>query len=45
VQSHFLPTTLEIHWLSVINSLVLVILLTAFLAVILLRIVKNDFTQ
>eukprot|EP01138_Halocafeteria_seosinensis_P004585 gb/GECG01004691.1/.p1 GENE.gb/GECG01004691.1/~~gb/GECG01004691.1/.p1 ORF type:complete len:100 (+),score=14.07 gb/GECG01004691.1/:1-300(+) len=26
----FLPATLEIHWLSIINSLVLAVLLTAF---------------
>jgi hypothetical protein len=43
--SNFLPATLEIHWLSIINSLVLVMLLTAFLAVILMRVVKNDFTR
>lgn len=44
-QVHFLPATLEIHWLSIINILVLVLLLTAFLAVILMRVVKNDFTR
>ena len=32
--STFLPTTFEIHWLSIINSFVLVMLLTAFLAII-----------
>lgn len=32
----------EIHWLSIINSFVLVLLLTSFLAVILLRILKKD---
>ena len=41
----FMPATLEIHWLSIVNSLVLVMLLTAFLAIILLRVVKNDFTR
>lgn len=41
----FLPSTLEIHWLSIINSLVLVMLLVTFLAIILLRVVKNDFTR
>ena len=30
--STFLPSTFEIHWLSIINSFVLVILLTAFLS-------------
>lgn len=44
-QTRFLPVSLEIHWLSVINSLVLVVLLMAFLAIILLRIVKSDFTR
>lgn len=36
---------IEIHWLSIINSFVLVILLTAFLAVILMRILKKDFAR
>ena len=44
-RAQFLPATLEIHWLSIINILVLVLLLTAFLAVILMRVVKNDFTR
>jgi hypothetical protein len=43
--SAFLPATFEIHWLSVINSFVLVLLLTAFLAVILMRILKKDFSR
>lgn len=43
--STFLPTTFEIHWLSIINSFVLVLLLTAFLAIILMRILKNDFSK
>lgn len=43
--STFLPTTFEIHWLSIINSIVLVLLLTAFLAVILMRILKKDFSK
>jgi hypothetical protein len=43
--SAFLPTTFEIHWLSVINSFVLVLLLTAFLAIILMRILKKDFSR
>jgi transmembrane 9 superfamily protein 1 len=41
----FLPQSLEIHWLSIVNSVVLVVLLTAFLGIILLRIVRNDLTQ
>ena len=43
--STFLPTTFEIHWLSIINSFVLVMLLTAFLAIILMRILKKDFSK
>ncbi len=43
--STFLPTTFEIHWLSIINSFVLVVLLTVFLAVILMRILKKDFSK
>ena len=45
VDSTFLPTTFEIHWLSVINSAVLVLLLLAFLAIILMRILKKDFSK
>lgn len=40
-----LPNSFEIHWLSIINSFVLVLLLTAFLTIILLRILKNDFSR
>lgn len=43
--SSFLPSTFEIHWLSIINSFVLVLLLTAFLAIILMRILKKDFSK
>jgi hypothetical protein len=43
--STFLPTTFEIHWLSIINSFVLVLLLTAFLTIILMRILKKDFSR
>ena len=39
--STFLPDSFEIHWLSIINSFVLVLLLTAFLAIILMRILKK----
>lgn len=39
------PSSFEIHWLSIINSFVLVLLLTAFLTIILLRILKNDFSR
>lgn len=35
----------QIHWLSIINSFVLVLILTVFLGIILLRIIKNDFSN
>jgi len=44
-KAEFLPATYEIHWLSIINSFVLVILLTVFLAIILMRVVNNDFSR
>ena len=43
--SKFLPSSFEIHWLSIINSFVLVLLLTAFLMIIMLRVLKNDFAR
>ena len=45
MDNSFLPRSFEIHWLSIINSSVLVILLTAFLAVIMMRILKKDFSK
>ncbi|KAK9822258.1 hypothetical protein WJX81_008337 [Elliptochloris bilobata] len=41
----FLPQHLEIHWFSIINSCVTVLLLTGFLATILMRVLKNDFVR
>ena len=41
----FLPQHLEIHWFSIINSCVTVLLLTGFLATILMRVIKNDFVK
>lgn len=41
----FLPTHLEIHWFSIINSCVTVLFLTGFLTTILLRVLKNDFLK
>jgi hypothetical protein len=38
-------TGLEVHWLSIVNSFVLVLLLTVFLAFILMRILRNDFAR
>uniref|UniRef100_A0A1D1XZ19 Transmembrane 9 superfamily member n=1 Tax=Anthurium amnicola TaxID=1678845 RepID=A0A1D1XZ19_9ARAE len=40
-----LPQHLEIHWFSIINSCVTVLLLTGFLATILMRVLKNDFIK
>lgn len=42
-ESSFGPSAVEIHWLSIANSVTLVILLTAFLVLILVRILRNDF--
>jgi hypothetical protein len=36
---------LEIHWLSIMNSLVLVVLLTAFVALIVSRVLSNDYSR
>jgi len=41
----FLPHHLEIHWFSIINSCITVLLLTGFLATILVRVLKNDFVK
>ena len=43
--NRFVPSTFEIHWLSIINLFVLVLLLTAFLTVILMTVLKNDFSR
>ncbi|KAL0813344.1 hypothetical protein Bca101_069787 [Brassica carinata] len=43
--SSSLPHHLEIHWFSIINSCVTVLLLTGFLATILMRVLKNDFMK
>ncbi|XP_047321904.1 transmembrane 9 superfamily member 3-like [Impatiens glandulifera] len=44
-QSSSLPRNMEIHWFSIINSCVTVLLLTGFLATILMRVLKNDFVK
>jgi len=41
----FFPETLEIHWLSIINSVILVALLMAFVVVILTKILRSDFSR
>ncbi|XP_076348174.1 transmembrane 9 superfamily member 1-like [Tachypleus tridentatus] len=38
-------SSLNIHWLSIMNSAVLVVLLIGFVTVILTRILKNDFAR
>lgn len=43
--TNFFPTTLEIHWLSIINSVILVSLLMGFIVVILTRVLRNDFSR
>ncbi|XP_010910473.1 transmembrane 9 superfamily member 2 [Elaeis guineensis] len=44
-KSSFMPQHLEIHWFSIINSCVTVLLLTGFLATILMRVLRNDFIK
>ena len=44
-KSSSMPHHLEIHWFSIINSCVTVLLLTGFLATILMRVLKNDFIK
>mmetsp|Transcript_19467 Transcript_19467/g.31871 ORF Transcript_19467/g.31871 Transcript_19467/m.31871 type:complete len:596 (-) Transcript_19467:424-2211(-) len=41
----FLPQHLEVHWFSIINSCITVLLLTGFLGTILMRVLKNDFIK
>ena len=36
---------MQIHWFSIINSCVTVLLLTGFLATILMRVLKKDFVK
>ncbi|KAA6422087.1 MAG: phagocytic receptor 1b-like [Trebouxia sp. A1-2] len=44
-RNQFLPQHLEIHWFSIINSCVTVLLLTGFLATILMRVLRKDFLK
>ena len=44
-RSPFFARTLEIHWLSVINSVVLVCLLLGFVGLILMRVLRSDFAR
>ncbi|XP_031570268.1 transmembrane 9 superfamily member 1-like [Actinia tenebrosa] len=41
----FFPKSLEIHWLSIINSVVLVFLLMGFVVIIMMRVLRNDFAK
>ncbi|KAF2350841.1 Nonaspanin (TM9SF) [Trinorchestia longiramus] len=41
----FFPRSFEIHWLSIINSAVLVFLLIGFVGVIMMRILRRDFAR
>lgn len=43
--SGFFPKSLEIHWLSILNSCVLVFLLIGFVIIILMRVLRNDFAR
>lgn len=45
IENSIAPQHLEIHWFSIINSCVTVLLLTGFLATILMRVLKNDFIK
>eukprot|EP01134_Creolimax_fragrantissima_P002568 CFRG2568T1 len=37
--------SLQVHWLSIINSFVLVILMVGFVAIILMRVLRSDFNR
>jgi MFS family permease len=44
-EDSFFAQELDIHWLSIMNSCVLVVLLTGFLALIVLRVLKSDYAR
>ncbi|OVA09980.1 Nonaspanin (TM9SF) [Macleaya cordata] len=44
-QSSLLPQHLQVHWFSIINSVVIVALLTGFLLTLFMRTLKNDLTK
>ncbi|KAL1348553.1 hypothetical protein HN51_024520 [Arachis hypogaea] len=44
-QASLMLLNLEIHWFSIINSCVAVLLLTGLLATILMHVLKNDFSK
>uniref|UniRef100_A0A2P2I9F1 Transmembrane 9 superfamily member n=1 Tax=Hirondellea gigas TaxID=1518452 RepID=A0A2P2I9F1_9CRUS len=41
----YIKQPLEIHWISITNSAILAVLLTGFLSVILMRVLRKDFTR
>jgi len=43
--SRFFPSIFEVHWLSIINAFSPVLFLTAFLIIILVRVLKNEFSR
>jgi len=45
VDSKFYPHKSEVHWLSIFNSILLVLLLMSFLMLILMRVLKQDFVR
>lgn len=44
-EDSFLPQHMEIHWFSIINSGVLVLLLLGILVTIFMRVLKHDFAK
>ena len=44
-KSRFFRKNMEIHWLSVFNSALLVVLLMGFMAIILMRVLKSDMAR
>lgn len=45
VEENIFADDLELHWISVINSFILVMMLTAFLSIVMIRILKRDFSR
>jgi hypothetical protein len=45
LEDSFLPQHMEIHWFSIINSSILVLLLLGILVTIFMRVLKHDFAK
>eukprot|EP01089_Gocevia_fonbrunei_P022925 TRINITY_DN9460_c0_g1_i1.p1 TRINITY_DN9460_c0_g1~~TRINITY_DN9460_c0_g1_i1.p1 ORF type:complete len:582 (-),score=59.45 TRINITY_DN9460_c0_g1_i1:55-1800(-) len=45
ISSKFFESEMEIHWISIMNSFVLVVLLTGFIAIIIRRVLNKDYTR